>query len=129
VPPHNHADAHLSFVYYINVPDDKASPLHMIAPDERLNDLVGGMFLRNKNIEAVKYNNQYNCNSVEFRPYEGALIIFPARLKHFVESTQPSDNIENRRISLAGDFILTFKETTARSMGLQPISNWRSMNK
>lgn len=129
VPIHNHADAHLSFVYYVNVPYDKDSPLHMIAPDDRLNDLVSGMFLRNKDIKVVKYNNQYNCNSVEFRPYEGALIIFPAKLKHFVESTRPSDNIENRRISLAGDFVLTFKETTARSMGLQPISNWRSMNK
>ena len=129
VPPHNHADAHLSFVYYVNVPEDKASPLHMIPPDNRLNDLVGGMFLPNKNMKVVEYFNQYNCSSVEFRPYEGAMIIFPAKLRHFVESVNPSDNIENRRISLAGDFVLTFKETTARSMGLQPISNWRSMNK
>jgi len=125
VPPHNHADAHLSFVYYVNVPDDKASRMHMIAPNDRLNDLVNGMFLANKNNAVVVYNNQYNCNSVEFQPYEGALIIFPAKLHHFVESTKPSDNIKNRRISLAGDFILTLKEPTARSMGLQPINNWR----
>jgi hypothetical protein len=128
VPAHDHADAHLSFVYYVNVPPDKASPLHMIPPIDRLNDLTSGMFLPNKNIEVVKYNNQYNCTSVVFQPSEGTLLLFPSKMKHTVEPFQRSDNIQDNRISIAGDFILTFKETTARSMGLQPISNWRSMN-
>jgi hypothetical protein len=39
--------------------------------------------------------------------------------------TELHPNIKDRRISLAGDFVLTLKEKTARSMGLQPISNWR----
>jgi len=107
------------------VPDTGVPVLLPLAIFEDLNDLVNGMFLANKNSAVVVYNNQYNCNSVEFQPYEGALIIFPAKLHHFVESTKPSDNIKNRRISLAGDFILTLKEPTARSMGLQPINNWR----
>lgn len=129
VPMHDHADAHLSFVYYVNVPLGKASSLHMIPPVDRLNDLTGGMFLKNKNVEVVKQNNQYNCDSVLFHPSEGALVLFPARMKHVVEPIQQSDNIYDRRISIAGDFILTFKETTARSMGLQPVSNWRSFDK
>jgi hypothetical protein len=127
VPAHDHSDAHLSFVYYVNVPNDKQFPLHFIPPIDRLNDLVSGMFLNNKNIEVVREFNQYNCTSVAFTPEEGTIIFFPAKLKHMVSSGNYESDIRARRISLAGDIILTFKETTARSMGLQPLSNWRSM--
>jgi hypothetical protein len=130
VPPHSHSDAHLSFVYYVNVPADKRHQLHFIPPVERLNDLTGGMFLPNKDIEPVDEFNQYNCNSVAFTPQEGGLLMFPARLQHVVEQHPPQDvPIDQKRISIAGDFILAFKEKTARSMGLQPISNWRSWDK
>jgi hypothetical protein len=128
VPAHNHDDAHLSFVYYVNVPEDASNPLHFMPPLDRCNDLTRGMFVANKTIPAVKYNNQYNCNSVLFTPEEGALVVFPAKLRHMVENTtrQLQPDMKDRRISLAGDFVLTFKEPTARSMGLQPISNWRN---
>ena len=130
VPAHDHADAHLSFVYYVNVPPNKANPLHFIPPVDRLNDLVKGMFMPDRNINVVENYNQYNCSSTAFTAQEGMLIIFPARMQHVVETltTKPTDNLIDRRISLAGDFILTFKESTARSMGLQPISNWRQFN-
>ena len=127
VPAHNHEDAHLSFVYYVNVPREAKHPLHFMPPANRCNDLTNGMFLAHKDTAAVAYNNQYNCNSVLFTPEEGVLVIFPAKLRHAVENltkTTPP-KIEDRRISLAGDFVLTLKEPTARSMGLQPISNWR----
>lgn len=131
VPLHSHDDAHLSFVYYVNIPKNAAYPLHFIPPIDRLNDLTGGMFLSHKDVKAVEYNNQYNCSSVEFQPTEGALLVFPAKMKHLVEThkVELQPKITDRRISLAGDFILTLKEKTARSMGLQPVSNWRSMNK
>lgn len=127
VPSHNHEDAHLSFVYYVNIPKDVAYPLHFLPPLNRCNDLTNGMFLSHKNIAVVQYNNQYNCNSVLFTPEEGVLVMFPAKLTHMVENTMKElqPNFEDRRISLAGDFILTLKEPTARSMGLQPINNWR----
>lgn len=131
VPMHNHEDAHLSFVYYVNVPENAQNPLHFLPPVNHTNDLTSGMFMAHKDTPAVKHNNQYNCNSVVFTPEEGVLIMFPAKLRHMVENNikELQPNIQDRRISLAGDFILTLKEPTARSMGLQPISNWRSMNK
>lgn len=130
VPAHNHEDAHLSFVYYVNVPQKAEYPLHFLPPLNRPNDLINGMFLPHKDIKAVEYNNQYNCNSVEFTPVEGVLAIFPAKLRHMVEiyRTERAEKMEDRRISLAGDFVLTFKEKTARSMGLQPISSWRNFS-
>lgn len=130
VPAHNHEDAHLSFVYYVNVPKEAKRPLHFLPPVDRANDLTSGMFLAYEHTKAVEYNNQYNCNSVVFNPVEGTLVLFPAKLSHMVENTkdeQPA-NMEDRRISLAGDFVLTFKEKQARSMGLQPISSWRNFS-
>lgn len=129
VPSHNHEDAHLSFVYYVNVPIDVASPLHMIPPGNRANDLVSGMFLDSKTDEVLKEYNQYNCKSVRFEPKEGGLIVFPSKINHVVEDVRKKDRIEDRRISIAGDFILTYKKQNCRSMGLQPIQNWRSMNR
>jgi hypothetical protein len=128
VPAHNHDDAHLSFVYYVNVPKTAAYPLHFLPPLDMPNDLTRGMFLPNKDIKVVEYNNQYNCNSVELQATEGALVVFPAKLRHGVESAvgRRPTKINDRRISLAGDFVLTFKDKTARSMGLQPVSNWRT---
>lgn len=130
VPAHNHEDAHLSFVYYVNVPMGAEHPLHFMPPVDRLNDLTGGMFLSYKDAKAVEHNNHYNCNSIMFGPVEGTLIVFPAKLSHMVENTKAERpvNIEDRRISLAGDFVLTFKEKQARSMGLQPISSWRNFS-
>lgn len=130
VPLHDHADAHLSFVYYVNVPENQASPLHFIPPIDRMNDLTNGMFLLNRDVDVVSQYNNYNCSSVAFTPQEGMVLIFPARLKHVVETNlnKELDDIRQRRISIAGDFILTFKEATTRSMGLQPLRNWRSMN-
>jgi hypothetical protein len=128
VNQHDHADAHLSFVYYVNIPEDKQHPLHFIPPANRLNDLTNGMFLFNKDHAPINSYNEYNCNSVSFPPEEGALIIFPAKLQHAVEciNPRPTGSIETSRISLAGDFLLTFRQPSARSMGLQPVSNWRS---
>lgn len=133
VPMHDHADAHLSFVYYVNVPEEKNDPIHFFQPKGHLNDLTNGMFLPTPTIPAVKEHNHYNCSAVTYPALEGNLLIFPSKLYHAVESHKtfkPTVTIKGesaimRRISLAGDFILTFKENTARSMGLQPISNWR----
>lgn len=128
VPAHDHADAHLSFVYYVNVSEQRASPLHFIPPADRANDLVSGMFLPNKDVDVVTEYNNYNCSSATFVPQEGMVIVFPAKLRHVVEPDVNSrpERIHDRRISIAGDFVLTFKQKTSRSMGLQPVSNWRS---
>lgn len=135
VPPHDHADAHLSFVYYVNVPRRKEFPLHFLPPKDNPNDLTNGMFLPDKSIATKCVNNQYNGSSVVFSPQEGDLLMFPSSLSHVVEDPQQNslvrftinnEDMENRRISLAGDIILTFKEKSSRSMGLQPVTNWRT---
>ena len=128
VPLHDHADSHLSFVYYVNVPENCDQTLQFINPKTNLNDLTRGMFLgeQNKNVEFDR--NQYNCTAIEFPLKEGYLIVFPSRLQHVVKTSNDvhiKQDASKSRISIAGDFVLTFKEPMPRGMGLQPINNWR----
>lgn len=129
VPRHDHSDSHLSFTYYVNVPEGLDQPLHFVTPDENLNDLTKGMFLGELNKPLAFERNQYNCASAAFPAIEGMLNVFPSRLQHFVEAPTRlpiSEDPLDCRVSIAGDFVLTFKQTTPRSMGLQPVSNWRT---
>ena len=135
VPNHNHEDAHLSFVYYMNIPDKiPSAPIHF-ANMHKPNDLTGNMFhLQGDNSVMVKQWNAFNSLSWNWTPNEGQLFIFPANLRHHTQTGYPGANdplvntvegLKNRRISLAGDFLLTFKENKAISYGLQPVSNWK----
>lgn len=131
VPTHNHADSHLSFVYFVNVPAECDQTLNFLNPKTNLNDLTSGMFLGELNKPTSFQRNQYNCSAIEVPSSEGCLIVFPSKLDHFVKAADinPLDNDPSKcRITLAGDFIITFKEPTARSMGLQPVRNWRQFN-
>jgi hypothetical protein len=35
-------------------------------------------------------------------------------------------DLRNHRISIAGDVIITYKDITAKPLGLQPVKNWRT---
>lgn len=132
-PYHSHADAHVSFVYYVNVPDDIIEPIRFFPnyPMGRHEPYPG----------FTKYANHtgkwdmFNAQSWEFHPKEGDLLIFPASIPHDtllknrdvknMESRNvPLEHLKRKRISIAGDVLLTFKKRTAVAMGLQPFSNW-----
>jgi hypothetical protein len=36
------------------------------------------------------------------------------------------EQLKNKRISIAGDFMLTHKNKTSQFLGLQPIKNWKT---
>lgn len=133
-PYHSHADAHISFVYYVNVPDDIKEPIRFFPnnPMGRYEPYVGFTKYTNSNDQW----NQFNAQCWEFYPIEGHLIVFPASMPHDTELKNgeirsmegpnfPLENLKKKRISIAGDVMLTFKEKTAVAMGLQPLKNWR----
>ena len=135
IPMHNHSDAHLSFVYYANVPPGSGS---LIFQHDRhfLNDLTSGMFLDDyENNSPFKQYNAFNSMSVAYEAREGMVVIFPGKLDHMTspvaaehgdEKTADVDIIKRRRISIAGDFLLTFKNPKHTAMGLQPVKFWRN---
>ena len=128
-PFHSHADAHISFVYYINIPEDVNTPIIFHNHYNWYEPYMG----------FAKFNNPsewnpFNSPAWQFSAKEGALMIFPARVCHETPSTSGDPDVgvkslkdlRRKRVSLAGDIVLTFKETSAKPMGLQPIKNWRT---
>ena len=137
-PRHSHADAHLSFSYYVNTPEDCKKMICFFANQKGHNNLHPG-FLE---YQVLNYNF-LNSLSWSFETNEGDLFVFPASLEHSVidskdnikneeltkkqESPTTSKTIlKNKRLVIAGDILLTFKEKTAVHMGIQPIKNWRT---
>lgn len=128
-PMHNHADAHLSFVYYIQIPKDLHKPIYFVNRD-RPNDLFHGMTNND-----VREWTPYNSETWSFTPSEGQMFMFPGKLYHQTGgygNGQPDtpittvDQFAPRRISLAGDILITYKEKAKRAYGIQPIENWRT---
>lgn len=131
IPVHKHADAHLSFVYYVQVPDNIDKPI-VFTNERPPNELFFGMF--GSVSPNVHQWNYYNSQTWVARPIEGQLYIYPSDLLHYTNGDGSGNNdepirsvndLENRRISIAGDFILTYKDKAAKSTGIQPISNWK----
>jgi hypothetical protein len=135
-PYHSHADAHLSFVYYVNLPNDIVEPIRFF------NESNFGRFEPYPGFtKYANHSNKWdhiNAQSWEFYPSEGNLIIFPANMPHDTELKNgsvknmesqnfPLEKMKTKRISIAGDVILTFKEKTGVSMGLQPVKNWKKI--
>jgi hypothetical protein len=135
VPNHNHADAHLSFVYYMNIPDKAPSAPIFFQNDHKPNDLIGNMFhTQGANAAIVKEWNHYNSLTWSWTPFEGMMLMFPAKLRHYTNTGVPGANdplatdinvLKTRRISIAGDFLLTYKKKEGISFGIQPVSNWK----
>jgi hypothetical protein len=137
IPMHNHSDAHLSFVYYANVPPESGHLHFQTNPETFPNDLTKGLFLDDYegNLPIKEYNG-FNAMSVAYEVKEAKVIIFPASINHMTtdfngmdEITTDVDIIKKRRISIAGDFLITYKESNKVAMGLQPVKNWRKFDK
>ena len=127
-PQHNHADAHLSFVYYINIPDEIKTPIVFHNNPSRYQPFHG--FSR-WNCETWDI---LNSGTWQFVPKEGQIMVFPAAMSH--ETPKLSDetdygvkdlaDLRQRRVSIAGDVIITYKELAAKPLGLQPVKHWRT---
>ena len=139
IEAHDHCDAHLSFAYYVNAPP-YSSHLIFFPGEHFSNDLIGGLFSEDyNNSSPIVQENAFN-SSPAFPPVQGKLIMFPASLKHttvpmFFRPTAPDipttdiDVIKTQRVGLAGDFLLTMRDTNRnRPLGLRPMEKWIRFN-
>ena len=110
-PCHYHSCAHISWVYYIQTPGDPLI-LHKKNPNEWFGDAF----------KLIKENRFNNGDGYAITPQAQHLIMFPGHLEHYTTS-QPR---EHRRISLAGDILLTLKHRTDTESGLLPPKYWKS---
>lgn len=134
-PIHNHNDAHFSFVYYVNIPENVNQSIRFYNSEVHMSEPYDYMFANN-----VTEWNILNSGSWSFVPEEGKCFVFPSKLRHdthcpdgrFMEVIETNYNtIEKlypKRIAIAGDVLLTHKNKTTSPTGIQPISNWKTFN-
>jgi hypothetical protein len=128
-PYHSHGDAHLSFVYYVNVPAEYAQPIQFYAHWDKYEPFIS----------FAKYNNPaqwnvFNSYGWKFPSSEGLMYLWPAKMAHdtvgdgdgVAPGIESSEHARTYRIAIAGDIILTYKEKASKPLGLQPKRNWRT---
>jgi hypothetical protein len=128
-PNHNHADAHISFVYYVHVPDTVQNSIRFYNYENRHEPFSLFCKMNNQN----NMWDHFNSYTWQFKPIDGQLMVFPASLNHDTIGHDERlscnikivEDIENRRIAIAGDILLTHKEKNSKHLGLQPVKNWR----
>lgn len=128
-PMHAHRDAHLSFVYYLNIPEDADMALVFEQDDYRHEPFAG--CIKNAPPSEWTWLNSYTWS---FGPKEGVMFVFPSSMIHGTpsKSGDPDSGIftledyRKHRVAVAGDFLLTYKGKQAKSLGVQPIKNWRT---
>ena len=110
LPVHYHSCSHISFVYYIQTPGDPLV-LHKKNPNEWFGDAF----------KFIKENRYNNGDGYVIQPKPEHLVMFPSSIEHY---TTPEPR-EHKRISLAGDIVLTLKHRTDTESGLLPSQYWK----
>lgn len=129
VPVHAHMESNLSFIYYANIPDGGALPITFYR-HFRLDEPFYQMSTWNNPHEW----NHFNSYGWTFQANEGVLYVFPSSTLHGVDGNtaiqdagiKTIEDYRNRRVCIAGDTTLTYKDGHRKSFGLQPIKNWRT---
>lgn len=126
-PVHAHATSHLSFVYYMQMPEnaDVISFQIRSSPNEPYYGAFDAGTPRQKSM--VNSYNALNSNQSSLATSEGELIVFPSTLFH--GTTKVGDMGDGQRIALAGDVLLVFNETKPNyATGLFDPKTWRCFN-
>ena len=110
VPMHYHSCSHISYVYYIQTPGDPII-FHRRNPNEWFGDAF----------RFSSENKFSNTSTYGITPKAEHIVMFPGSLEHYTIA-EPR---EHRRISLAGDIVLTLKHRTDTESGLLSPQYWK----
>ena len=123
---HNHSCSDVSWVYYVDVPED-CSAIQFHAGRRLANQLFESGFHFDWNDtakSAVETFNWWNSDSWSIHPKQGDLLLFPGRQLHSVEANYS----DARRTSVAGDIALTLrKEFRDLEYGRTSPEHWLSL--
>lgn len=125
IPWHIHSTSHISFAYYVNVPQNahalKFSNQHLP------NSLFLGMTKDHQDYprQFVKNYNDVNCETFFMVPNEGNIILFPSKITH--STSAMSSDFEGERLAIIGDVTLVLKEEyLSHSMGYISQKYWKT---
>ena len=121
--PHNHIQAHLSLVYYLQKPADSSgiSFIENDVPNQFAPNLFHESMLQ---AGVLKEIQQLNARTINLNPGQDELLIFPSKAIHTIapnRSTTP-------RISIAVDILATVKETKGLEYVLPNLDTWKAIS-
>jgi uncharacterized protein (TIGR02466 family) len=110
IPLHIHSPSHLSFVYYVNIPENSHSlefsnhnrPNHIFPTIFSDEDYI------NYQISMVKEYTDINCETFYISPKEGSVVVFPSKVPHRTKAV--SSEFKGERLAITGDVTLILKE-------------------
>lgn len=131
-PLHAHGDAHISLVYYANTPESCQQLLRFHNYHFRMEPFPG----------SIRYNNtsdnwnEFNSYTWAFMPNEGDVFVFPSQMMHETvgnvdhddSGVKTQEDFKSHRCSIAADIVLTYKDSQAKPLGIQPVQNWKTFN-
>jgi len=107
---HNHTSADISYVYYLDVPEN--SDVISFKNVSKPNDIFPGAFDDGRDPEKtlIREYNTANFNSYHLFPEEGMLVAFPGNLTHGTLANPNADKpFEGRRVAVVGDISIHLK--------------------
>lgn len=108
IVPHNHSCSDISWVYYVDVPEDAgAVKFHGGSPPATaIFESAFHYDWHNDEKSAINSVNWWNSESWSVHPTNGDLLLFPGHQVHSVDANRS----KLRRITVAGDIALTLKK-------------------
>jgi hypothetical protein len=121
VPMHAHADHHLSFTYYVDLPNGGLDKICFTDTRTSLNEPFYGAFNTVDGVEPnCRKENKFNSKTYQLNVKEGTLCMFPSKLNHW------TFNSDVQRKCIAGDILLIYKNrTTKNPWGIHPPEHWK----
>ena len=122
IATHNHENAHISLVYYLNKPEH-AGGLRLLMPNPP-NEIIPNLFGSAASAQPFFVERTpFNSNHVDLDLNEGQVLIFPSRTLH---QTIPSDASEDR-ISLVADIAIMLDDGTESEKFMPAFSLWKKL--
>tara|TARA_B100001939_G_C16757438_1_gene536818 strand:+ start:65 stop:748 length:684 start_codon:yes stop_codon:yes gene_type:complete len=106
IPWHIHACAHISFVYYINVPP-KSHKLKFMNPHFKNSLWLGNKEGKYDHLKMIQEHDAVNAETFFIHPPEGHIALFPSTLSH---STEYIEGFEGERLAIVGDVTCVLKK-------------------
>lgn len=122
VAPHNHENAHISLVYYLNKPEH-AGGLRLLMHSAP-NEIIPSLFSAAVAVQPFFIERTpFNSNHVDLDVNEGQVLIFPSKTLHQTIQSESDDE----RISLVADIAVVLKAESECEKFMPAFSLWKKL--
>ncbi len=119
---HNHENAHISLVYYLNKPE-RAGGLRLLVQNPP-NEIVPNLFGASAAVQPFFIERTpFNSSHVDLDLDEGQVLIFPSKILHHTVASESDDD----RISLVADIAVMLNDDSECEKFMPSFSMWKKL--